>query len=99
MMSTQSNLDSQKELNQFLTMISPSLRIEVQQKIFLSAIHSNEIFSDNQSIIEFVIADIKTLLYLPEDDIVIQGANGTNLFFIARGECEVWVKDHERNKK
>ena len=47
----------------------------------------------NNHIIEFVINDIKTLLYLPEDDIIHQGQPGENLFFIAQGDCEVWVKD------
>ena len=41
MLSTQSNLDNQKELDQFLTLISPSLRLSVTQHIFLNSIQSN----------------------------------------------------------
>ena len=48
------------------------------------------------NIIDFVMNDIKTLLYLPEDDIIHQGQPGTHLYFIAQGDCEVWVKDQRK---
>ena len=44
MMSTQANLDNQIELNQFLELINPSLRDQVQRVIFEKAICENEIF-------------------------------------------------------
>jgi len=43
MLSTQSNLDNQKELDEFMTMISPSLRNQVTKHIFLNAISCNPI--------------------------------------------------------
>ena len=43
MISTQNNLDSQKELDNFMQMISPSLRNRVTKHIFLDAISSNPI--------------------------------------------------------
>ena len=73
MLYTQSNLDYQKELDQFLNMISPSLRLLVTQHIFLNAISKNAIFRDNPELIRFVVHNIITLLYLPEDDIIRQG--------------------------
>ena len=97
MMVTQSNLDNQKELDQFMGMISPSLRLQVQQNILLNSIEKNTIFNiDDQDIIDFLLNDIKTLLYIPEDTIIQQGQEGTNLYFIAKGECEVWVKNHKK---
>ena len=45
---------------------------------------------------EFVVNDIETLLYFPEDDIITQGTNGTSIYFIAKGDCEVFVKDHRK---
>jgi hypothetical protein len=48
-------------------MISPSLRLEVTQHIFLNAIAKNDIFRGSKDIIEFVVHNIITLLYLPED--------------------------------
>ena len=75
-------------------MISPSLRSKVTKHIFQTAILTNEIFKDNQDLIDFLINDITTLLYLPEDIVVQQGHDGSSMFFIAKGDCEVWVKDH-----
>ena len=49
----------------------------------------------NKGYTDLVMNDIKTLLYLPEDDIVHQGQLGVNLYFIAQGDCEVWVKDNK----
>ena len=69
MMTTQNNLDNQKEMDQFLTMISPSLRMEVTQCIFLEAIGKNSIFK-GQDIIDFLVKDISLLLFLPEDSII-----------------------------
>ena len=93
MMYTQSTLDHQKELDAFLDMISPSLRLEVTRHIFSEAIMKNEVLRDNTELIEFVVPKLVTLLYLPEDQICTQGDAGTQLFFLAKGECEVWVRD------
>ena len=73
MMYTQSNLDNQKELDLFLNMISPSLRLMVTQHIFMNAIEKNHIFKGNQEITDFVVHNIVTLLFLPEDGIIRQG--------------------------
>lgn len=51
----------------FLNMISPSLRLEVTQHIFLNAIEKNDIFKGSSDIIDYVVHNIVTLLYLPED--------------------------------
>ena len=77
----------------FLNMISPSLRLQVTQHIFLNAISNNSIFSGNQELVDFIVHNIITLLYLPEDGIVRQGQKAHHLFFLAQGSCEVWVKD------
>jgi len=65
----------------------------------LNSIDKNSIFTGSQDIIEFLINDLVTLLYLPEDKIVTQGQNATNLYFIAKGECQVWVKDQDKNNQ
>ena len=80
-------------------MISPSLRQSVTQHIFQTAIMTNQIFQGSQDIIDFLINDISTLLFLPEDMIFQQGQNGEALFFIAKGDCEIWVKDHLKNNR
>jgi hypothetical protein len=73
MMLTQSSLDSKKELEKFMCIISPSQRMAVTQHIFKIAVDSNSIFKGNAEMIDFVIDDVETLLYVPEDTIVTQG--------------------------
>mmetsp|Transcript_11980 Transcript_11980/g.18515 ORF Transcript_11980/g.18515 Transcript_11980/m.18515 type:complete len:87 (-) Transcript_11980:550-810(-) len=80
-------------------MISPSLRMQVTQHIFLRAISKNNIFKENEDLIDFLINDISTLLFLPEDTVVQQGQTGESLLLIAKGDCEVWVKDHLKQNK
>jgi len=43
MMSTHNNLDTQKELDYFMQMISPSLRNKVTKHIFINSISRNPI--------------------------------------------------------
>lgn len=45
MLETQNNLDSQKELDSFLQMISPSLRNKVTKHIFMDAVSANSLFA------------------------------------------------------
>jgi len=70
MLSTKSNLDNQKELDEFFSLISPSLRIKVSHHIINKALEKNPIFKGREEIIEFLINDLVTLLYLPEDNII-----------------------------
>mmetsp|Transcript_3540 Transcript_3540/g.5333 ORF Transcript_3540/g.5333 Transcript_3540/m.5333 type:complete len:150 (+) Transcript_3540:1829-2278(+) len=70
MTQTSSNLDNQKELDTFMLMISPSLRTKVTKYIFINAIQKNPIFRECLSMIDYLIRDVSTLLFLPEDDII-----------------------------
>mmetsp|Transcript_21701 Transcript_21701/g.33423 ORF Transcript_21701/g.33423 Transcript_21701/m.33423 type:complete len:81 (+) Transcript_21701:887-1129(+) len=58
MMSTHWNLDTQKELDSFMQMISPSLRTQVTKHIFLNAIARNPILQGSQEAIDFLINDV-----------------------------------------
>ena len=44
-----------------------------------------------------MIRNLKLLLMMPEDEICVQGEVGEEMFFIAKGECSVYVSD--QNKK
>ena len=98
MLETQNNLDNQRELDNFMLMISPSLRTKVVRNIVMDAIKSNPIFSDASNLLDFLINDVSTLLYLPEDNIIRQGQVGNSLLLIAKGDCSVWVKNHRREE-
>lgn len=94
MLSTQANLDSQRELDNFLTTLSPSLRLQVLRFIFASSIRLNPLLAlHDPNLIDFVVHKLVTLLYLPEDLVLSQGDLGFHMFFLAKGHCDVVVKD------
>ena len=72
-------------------MISPSLKIEVTRHIFLKVIMQNDIFHDdgetNERLLEFVLYHVSTNSYLPEDVIVKQGNEASEMYFLSKGEC------------
>jgi len=84
--STQTTLDQQKEFDSFLSILSPSLRLEVTKHIFIESIMSNPVFEENEGIIDSILHDLDTLLYFPEDEICTQGSVGDKLYFLSRGD-------------
>ena len=91
--STESTLDQQKEFDSFLSMLSPSLKIEVTKHIFHNAILSNPVFDRKTEIIDDILHNLNTCLYFPENEIWSQGTIGRELYFLAKGEWDVFVKD------
>lgn len=98
-MKTLSNLDNQKELEAFLEILSPSVKIRVTNHIFGQAILQNEIFCDKKHIVEGVIDYVQPRLIFPEDQIVMMGARDKLIYFIAHGELEVSVQTHLKQKR
>jgi hypothetical protein len=71
---TQSNRDQQRELESFREMISPSLQMEVTRYIFIDIIRMNPILQDSpKKMVDYVLQNIGTILFLPEDYIMKQG--------------------------
>lgn len=92
-MSTQSTLDHQQEMDSFLNLISPSLKLEVTKHTFSMIVIKNELFKDNDDLVDYLVRYLDTLLYLPEDVIIKQGDKADNLYFLARGEVVVYIYD------
>jgi len=97
--STQTTLDQQKEFDSFLSILSPSLRLEVTKHIFIESIMSNPVFEENEGIIDSILHDLDTLLYFPEDEICTQGSVGDKLYFLSRGDWEVHIMDQHKSNK
>jgi hypothetical protein len=76
LISTQTTLDQQKELDSFLKILSPSLKIEVTRHIFLKSILSNEVFEGKMDIVDLILHELTTSLFFPEDEICTQGRPG-----------------------
>lgn len=90
---TQSTSDHQQELNRFLIMLSPSLKEIIVNHISQQAVSKNKVFGGNKEILNLVLPELQILLFTPEDAIVRQGENPENIFFICKGEWDVFVGD------
>lgn len=98
-MSTQGTLDHQKEMESFLELISPSLRLEVTRHIFSEIVIQNPIFSGDEKLIDYLVKYLITCLYLPEDIIITQGDIADDLYFLARGEVQIFIIDQNNDEK
>ena len=94
---TQTLLESQKELETFLKMISPSIRESVVKHIFHDFLQENSAFKDNEDLIDSLTRKLDVQIYQPEDHLVSQGEEPEKLFFISNGQCRVYVRDQEGN--
>jgi CRP-like cAMP-binding protein len=74
-------------------MISPSLKSKISKHMNHDALVNNNILGNNDEVIKVILNDLKTLLSLPEDEIIRQNEVGDKMYFIAKGECEVLVTD------
>ena len=88
-------LESQEELEEFLSMISPSHRQKVLKHMFTQALLKNSIFQKSISMIEFFSARLETHILLPDYTLLTQGEAGDSLFAISKGAVTVLVTDHK----
>lgn len=95
---TQSNLETQRELEDFKIMISPSLKLEVTRHIFLQVLIGNPLFGDNPELNELIIEKVTVESYPPEEVLIRQGDAPSGLFIVSKGELSVLVRD-EYNKE
>ena len=83
---TQSTLDHQKELDEFLVMLSPSLKQKVITYIFYDTILKNIVFKEKHDAVKTLLPDLTIKLFLPEDKIIRQAEDPGSMYFIAKGE-------------
>lgn len=94
-----SRQDYQEDYDKFINILSPSLKQKVINNIFYISIRKNSIFKDHPSLIESILANLKTRTLSPEERFVRQGEVGESLYFIARGDCDVFVIDENKIEK
>lgn len=119
---TFSRMDQQRELNDFLEDISPSLRLQISFQIFHAALESNIVFysmlhhgahgghgdahgghggghgepSHDGNILGQVVKRLQVELATPEMIFIAQddaAGDDSSMYFIAKGDCFVSVKD------
>ena len=84
----------QQDLDKFFALISPSLRNEILFHKYSNFIENMNVLS-NCSAIEksFIVNNLKTILFMPDDIIIRQNEDSHYLYFINRGKVDVY---HER---
>jgi hypothetical protein len=66
----QSDLENQRELDNLLSLLSPSLRLKITQQVFLSSIRKMPIFSSEIDAIDFIVRLLETVQVMPEDYVI-----------------------------
>ena len=94
MLHTQNLHDSQREMNKFIEILSPTLKNEVLEYIFIAAFEVNPAFKGNRKNLITLIQGILPFMQRPDDIIVEQGDESKNFYFIADGTCQVSFLDH-----
>jgi len=81
-------------MNMFVDMLSPSLKTLVMRHIFINTFNENPVFSGETELIDFYIKDIVPYMRQPDDVIMEQGNYPNNFYFIAQGQCQVKIINH-----
>ena len=84
--------DAQQELNSFLSMLSPSFRVEVIRLIVQDSMMKNPVFS-NIKTLDSILNNLSLLLFTPEETIIKQGDEADKFYICVKGQCEVYVTD------
>jgi len=102
-MNTQSTQDQQEELDGLLKNIQPSLRLSASKHIFANVIKKNEAIksllggSEDEAVTNYCVRRLEVELEVPEHVFVLQEEHpveeNTFMYFIAKGLCQVKVRD------
>ena len=90
--STQSTLDHQQEMEVFMKLISPTLRLEVTRHIFSVVVRDNPIFAWEQY--DFIIQFLWPQLYWPENVIIYQSDFSERMYFLEHIKFIIYWKSY-----
>jgi len=97
---TQVTLDEQQELEKFLRLLSPSLKLEVTIHIFASLMKAKLLANQSKSdqTIRFLVMKLVTILSVPGDVFFRQDEESNDMYFIAKGECSVSIRNYKKEE-
>ena len=64
------DIENQRELDNLLSLLSPSLRLKITQHVFLSCIAKMSAFAGETEAIDFIVRQLETVQVMPEDYVV-----------------------------
>ena len=88
---TEGLLASHKELKRLLSLISKPLKERVTKHIFTLALKDSEVFNGRNLLIDSITKWLTIKICKPEEIIISQGDEPDNIYFIAKGGCNVYV--------
>ena len=92
LMHCQESPDIQQDIDKFFEALSPSLKNIVLVHMFNKIIKSIEIFKDCTEIeTGFIINNLRSMLFLVDDEIIRQGDFGNRMYFISSGMVDVFL--------
>lgn len=97
---TQVTLDEREELEKFLELLCPSLKLEITIHIFAKSMKRKLLVGQSKvdQTIRFLVMKFVTVLSIPEDVLFRQDEYSTDMYFIAKGECSVSVRDYRKKE-
>ena len=106
LMHCQESPDVQQDIEKFFEILSPSLRNVILHHLYNKIVIEISIFRDCTEIeIGFIINNLKTMLFLVNDEIIRQGDFGNRMYFVSNGIVDVFLtiekykKDLRKKKK
>lgn len=80
-------------MNQFIEMLSPGLKNQVVNHIFMYAFDKSTLLKEHPDIIQIFLKEIMPHLRKPDDIVIEQGTVAEDFYFIAEGQCQVIITD------
>jgi CRP-like cAMP-binding protein len=95
LMHCQESPDMQQDIerfDKFFSYLSPSLKSTILHHLYNKLIKEIEIFDDCTEVeIGFIVTNLKTLLFLPQDEVIRQGDFGNKMYFVGSGIIDIYL--------
>lgn len=99
LMHCQESPDVQQDIEKFFDILSPSLKNKILNHMYNKIIQEIDIFHDCTDIeIGFIVNNLKTMLFLVDDEIIRQGDFGNRMYFISSGAVDVFLTIEKPNR-
>lgn len=100
LMHCQESPDVQQDIEKFFDILSPSLKNSILQHMYNKIIQEIDIFHDCTAIeVGFIVNNLKTMLFLIDDEIIRQGDFGNRMYFISSGTVDVFLTVEKYQKE
>jgi len=99
LMHWQESPDVQQDIEKFFDILSPSLKNMILNHMYSKIIDDIDVFNDSTDIEKgFIVNNLKTMLFLVDDEIIRQGDFGNRMYFISSGTVSVFLTSEKYKK-